>query len=486
MAGRDDLDWLYGRDDAPDPSRPFGEDAAPSGAPSTPERGRAASDFGQPAPPPAAPGASRSTGAADGARRDQPATAVFIPRGRAEPDPRRTPPGTPSRAPYASPADPYASPADPWREPPSAPAPPPRSAMRRRPDPAALPGAVGPGEPGGTGPRLPRGGRPGPGGRAPRRRRVVRWTVGVIAVLLVYMLAFPAWAWFGSARVEATSTGQRPGRQPGITLLMTGSDSRVGLTASQTHAYGGGAENSARTDTIMLLHIPLVGAPALVSIPRDSYVAIPGHGKNKINAAYAFGGPQLLAQTIEQDTGVRIDGYVGLGFDGFVSIIDSLGGIRMCLDAPMSDKDAHVDLPAGCQTLTGAQALGYVRMRKADPLGDIGRIQRQRAMVGATVHKAVSPLTVINPVRWIGLNNAVRGAISRGTDTGPLDAIALLYGAAVVGSGGGHTFSVPAANTSYRTPAGDAVLWDDAKAKVVFRALQTGNTTGLGQFDKKN
>ncbi|WOP18721.1 LCP family protein [Raineyella sp. LH-20] len=309
---------------------------------------------------------------------------------------------------------------------------------------------------------------------------------GVIAALLVYLLAFPAWAWFGSARVDATPTGQRPGFQPGITLLMTGSDSRVGLTTAEKSSYGGGGEGTGRTDTIMLLHVPLVGAPALVSIPRDSYVTIPGHGKNKINAAYAFGGPKLLAQTIEQNTGVRIDGYVGLGFDGFVSIIDALGGIPMCLDAPMKDKDAHVDLPAGCQTLGGAEALGYVRMRKADPRGDIGRIERQREMVGATVSKAVSPMTVINPVRWISLNNAVRGALSRGTDTGPLDALALLYGAAVVGAGGGHTFSVPAADTNYHTPAGDAVRWDDAKATVVFQALRTGNTTDLGQFDKKN
>ncbi|MEA5153789.1 LCP family protein [Raineyella sp.] len=313
-----------------------------------------------------------------------------------------------------------------------------------------------------------------------------RQALAVLAVLLVYLLAFPAWAWFGSARVEATSVGQRPPRQPGITLLLTGSDSRVGLSASQKNSYGGGAEDSGRSDTIMLLHIPVVGSPALVSIPRDSYVAIPGHGKNKINAAYSFGGPKLLAQTIEQDTGVRIDGYVGLGFEGFVQIIDALGGIPMCLDTAMKDKDAHVDLAAGCQTLTGTEALGYVRMRKSDPRGDIGRIERQRSMVGATVKKAMSPMTVINPVRWISLNNAVRGAISRGTDTGPLDATALLYGAAVVGSGGGHTFSVPAADTSYRTPAGDAVRWDDAKAKVVFRAMQTGNTTDLAQFDKKN
>lgn len=307
-----------------------------------------------------------------------------------------------------------------------------------------------------------------------------------MALLLVYLLAFPAWAWFGSPKVDATSAGTRPGAQPGITLLLTGSDSRAGLTNAQKRALGTGSAAGGRTDTIMLLNVPLVGAPALLSIPRDSYVAIPGHGKNKINAAYAFGGPQLLAQTIEQATGVRIDGYVGIGFDGFVSIIDSLGGIRMCLPTPMKDKDAHIDLPAGCQVLNGANALGYVRMRHADPLGDIGRIKRQREMVAATTKKAISPLTLINPVRWIGLNDAVRGAITRGTSTGMLDALAMIYGAGFIGLGGGHTLSVPVSNPNYVTPAGDAVLWDAAKSKVVFDAFKSGNTTGLRPFDKTN
>ncbi|QGF22501.1 LCP family protein [Raineyella fluvialis] len=432
MAGRDDLDWLYGRnDDAPDPSRPFGEDPAPSRASARADGRRDRREDLPPAPP------------------SPPRSAL-----RGGPSPR---PSAPAGRPPA-PADPR-------------------------------PNSLG-SRPAGGGPRIPtilgRGRAGRPRSTVPRGRRIRRRVLTVVAVLLVYLLAFPAWAWFGSARVNATPAGQRPGRQPGITLLLTGSDSRVGLTADQTHAIGGGSSDSGRTDSIMLLHVPVVGAPALVSIPRDSYVAIPGHGKNKINAAYAFGGPDLLAQTIEQDTGVRIDGYVGLGFEGFVSIIDSLGGIPMCLDSPMKDQDAHVDLPAGCQTLSGAQALGYVRMRHADPLGDIGRVKRQREMVGATVKKAVSPLTVINPIRWIGLNNAVRGAVSRGKDTGPLDGSALLYGAAVIGGGGGHTISVPTSNTNYRTPVGDAVLWDEAKAAIVFGAMKTGNTTNLGQFDKKD
>lgn len=102
-----------------------------------------------------------------------------------------------------------------------------------------------------------------------------------------------------------------------------------------------------RTDSLMLLHVPESGPTALISLPRDSYVPIPGHGRNKINAAFAFGGPKLLIQTVEGVTGLRVDNYVEIGFGGFASIVDSVGGIKMCLPKAMKDKDAHINLPHG-------------------------------------------------------------------------------------------------------------------------------------------
>ena len=104
----------------------------------------------------------------------------------------------------------------------------------------------------------------------------------------------------------------------------------------------------------MILSIPPGGEPALISVPRDSYVPIPGNGTNKINAAYAFGGPELLVQTVEQNTGLRIDAYTEIGFGGFVNVIDALGGIEMCVPKAIKDKDSHLDLPKGCQDLDGA------------------------------------------------------------------------------------------------------------------------------------
>ena len=121
----------------------------------------------------------------------------------------------------------------------------------------------------------------------------------------------------------------------------------------------------------------------MVSIPRDSYVPIPGHGEDKINAAFALGGAPLLAQTVEQATGLRLDHYAEIGFDGFAEMVDAVGGVTMCLPEPISDPLAGIDLPAGCQELDGRSALGYVRTR-ATPRADLDRMTNQRAVhVGA-------------------------------------------------------------------------------------------------------
>ena len=120
----------------------------------------------------------------------------------------------------------------------------------------------------------------------------------------------------------------------------------------------------------MLLHVPSGGGPTvLVSMPRDSYVSIPGHGKNKINAAYAFGGPQLLVRTVEQATGLHVDAYVETGLGGYAQLVDAIGGIDVCVKRAMKDAKAHIDVKAGCQTFDGATALGYARARYSRPAG---------------------------------------------------------------------------------------------------------------------
>ncbi len=173
---------------------------------------------------------------------------------------------------------------------------------------------------------------------------------------------------------------RRPVQGAGTNWLITGSDSRQGLTRKQERKLATGHDiGGRRSDTIMVLHLPANGGrPVLISLPRDSYVPIPGHGSDKINAAYAFGGPRLLAETVQNVTGLRIDHFMSIGFGGFVRVVDAIGGVRLCLKAPLVDPAAGLHLHKGCQTLNGAEALGFVRSRHNFATQDLQRIQNQR------------------------------------------------------------------------------------------------------------
>jgi len=325
-------------------------------------------------------------------------------------------------------------------------------------------------------------------GRPPRKRHPVRNTFRILALLLlvfvVGLVGIPAYAWSQVQRVDEAPSGSRPGNQPGTTFLLVGSDSREGLTKEERQKLGTGSSAGQRTDTIMILYIPPGGKPALISVPRDSYLPIPKHGSNKINSAYAFGGPQLLVQTVEQNTDLRIDAYLEIGFGGFVNVIDAVGGIEMCLPKAIKDRDSHIDLPKGCQTLDGANALGYVRMRHADPLGDLGRVQRQREMLAAVAEKSVSPASVLNPVRYWRLCNATADSLVLGEKTSLRNMVSLAVAMRKVSGDQGLTLTVPISNPDASTPSGSAVLWDDDEADEMFAAIGRGDTSGLAKYAK--
>jgi len=174
------------------------------------------------------------------------------------------------------------------------------------------------------------------------RRRRWPWVVAlVVVVVLIYPVVLGSLAWSHLARIPAMPTGARAAAGSGQTYLVVGSDSRAGLTRDERAKLGTGQVAGQRTDTIMLLHVPASGAAVLVSVPRDSYVSIPGHGKNKINAAFAFGGAPLLVQTLENVTGVHIDGFVMTGLGGFADIVDAVGGVRVCVKTALNDSKAH-------------------------------------------------------------------------------------------------------------------------------------------------
>jgi LCP family protein required for cell wall assembly len=350
------------------------------------------------------------------------------------------------------------------------------------------PPSTAPGRPPGPPGPPPPSARPQRPPQPPRRRHPVRAVFLVIAVLvalaLIWLIGVPAYAWSKVARLDADPGGERPANQPGQTFLLVGSDSREGLTKEEQKRLGTGSTAGRRTDTIMLVYVPLGGKPALISVPRDSYVPIPGKGKNKINAAYAFGGPELLVKTVEASTGLRVDSYVEIGFGGFVNIIDALGGIEMCLPKAIKDRDSHLDLPKGCQNLDGTTALGYVRMRKADPRGDLGRVERQREMLAAVAKKAASPATVVNPVRYWSLSNASTQAVTLDEGTSLFGFGRLALAMRSVSSGNGYTLTVPISDNSASTSAGSAVLWDDDRAKALFADLARGDTDDLEKYTK--
>jgi LCP family protein required for cell wall assembly len=179
------------------------------------------------------------------------------------------------------------------------------------------------------------------------------------------------------------------------TFLILGSDSRRGLTKKQQQQLGTNARvaSGQRSDTIILVQVdPKKGRTVVLSIPRDLRVPIPGHGVNKINTAFSIS-PNLMVKTVQQLTGLRINHYVEVNFIGFEKLVNALGGIPVCIDKPLEDTLARLNLPhAGCYNLRGATALAFVRARhiQGDAIPDFSRIARQQQFMRALIEKALS------------------------------------------------------------------------------------------------
>jgi LCP family protein required for cell wall assembly len=313
-----------------------------------------------------------------------------------------------------------------------------------------------------------------PGGVRPRRPR--RWgrRIGVVLLVLVVLLVgLGVWVDSRLTRVDALPDYEgRPAATPGADWLIVGSDSRQGLDATRRRQLGTGQAAGRRADTMMLLHIPRgTGKPTLVSLPRDSYVPIPGRGRNKLNAAYAFGGPRLLARTVEQVTGIRLDRYMEIGFDGFASVVDAVGGVRICPKTAMRDPMAGLNVKAGCQLAGSRTALAYVRARHSGR-GDLDRVQRQQEFLGSLVDKATSPGVLLNPFKSIPL-------LTTGTDAVAVDQAAHFwnlirfpFAMRGIASGDGVATTVPVAGGASVPGAGSVVQWDRERALALFDALK--------------
>ena len=314
----------------------------------------------------------------------------------------------------------------------------------------------------------------GAGGGGYRRRGWRRWTRPrrILAILagLVALIVVAAVAVYFSVSSKLTKVDVLTPvafTSAGTNWLITGSDSRAGLSKSEENQLALGHNISgSRSDTILLLHVPANGTrPTLVSLPRDSYVPIPGHGYNKLNAAYAFGGPKLLVRTVQNVTGLPVSHYMGIGFGGLVSVVNDVGGVQICLKAPMKDPKAGLNLKAGCQVLNGDQALGFVRTREF-ALGDLQREQDQRILIRGILSKMTSPGTLANPFAVIPAANGAASAITidQGTGLSQLVSVAFALRNPV-------TTTVPIANPGLSTSVGSAVEWNHTAAKQFFNDL---------------
>jgi LCP family protein required for cell wall assembly len=292
-----------------------------------------------------------------------------------------------------------------------------------------------------------------------RRRRPGRWLVLALVAWLVFLVAVPIFAWLSVEKVDAEPAGARPDDQPGTTYLVVGSDAREGLSGQ-------------RTDTILLLHTGS-GPNLLMSLPRDSVVDIPDRGTNKLNAAFAFGGPKLLTRTIESETDIRIDHYVEIGFTGFVDLVDAVGGVEICPTKALDDPDAELTVEKGCQEADGETALGYARTRKTQTNGDIDRAKNQREVVAAIGSEVVSWKTIVNPIRYWRVMFGGAGAVKVSEGTGPFDAARFALAMTRVNGENGLTCGVPIADL--------VVNWDAERAPRMFEAIREDKTDEIGR-----
>lgn len=274
--------------------------------------------------------------------------------------------------------------------------------------------------------------------------------------------------------VPPATTGDPGSRRP-MNILVMGSDSR-GATPQEAVS---GAGSNQRADTLMLVHIPADRSKIYsISLMRDLWVAIPGHGQAKINAALAYGGVPLMVQTVESIFGQRIDHVAMIDFEGFVGMTDALGGVEVDIRQPFVSFHDEVSFPAGKNTLDGRHALEFVRERYAFADGDYQRVRNQQSFVQALLAKNLSADTLLNPLKVHGVVSAIAPFIS--VDSG-LDAAALA-GLAIelkdVRRQDMVMFTLPTLGTGTSADGQSIVLTDPLAIGAISQAMETDTLRG--------
>ncbi|TQN37932.1 LytR family transcriptional attenuator [Blastococcus colisei] len=326
----------------------------------------------------------------------------------------------------------------------------------------ATPGAGGPGEPStGNGAAI-----------SGERRRASRLLISLGVLGLVLALVLGGGLWFlvdryagNIDRVSDVFTGLDDTARPAhatparatdeepVTFLLVGSDTRADPEPGETP--------DGRSDAIMLARFTADRRHAqLISIPRDSWVDIPGHGMNKINASYAFGGPTLLIQTVEQLTRVRINHYVTIDFDGLIQVTDDLGGVDVVVAETTSN--GPYTFPAGVNHLDGDMARWYLGQRYGLPGGDFDRVRRQQQYLQSLFGKLFSANTFGEPGRLDAVLLAVTSAVTVDDTLGNGELLALAYSLRNVTPESIDFFTAPVLGTGREGPA--SVVYLDAVA----------------------
>lgn len=256
--------------------------------------------------------------------------------------------------------------------------------------------------------------------------------------------------------------------EPPVTVLVLGSDSRISAGDPSQWAYG-----AQRTDAILLVQVSGDREDAYVmSIPRDSWVPVPGYGMAKINAAFSYGGPTLMIQTVEDLTGVYIDHFAVTDFESFATITDALGGVRMNL--PNGLRGNGVDLDPGEHVLNGDQALVYVRQRYNLSGGDFSRVQRQQNWMRSIMREVFDQQILTDIGRLTSFSSTVLQSVAVDEGMSLPRMVTVGYSLKDLRGDDVTFMTAPYAGTG-RSPDGrqSIVLLDEGRSQPLFEAFAT-------------
>ncbi|MFK0195739.1 LCP family protein [Kitasatospora sp. NPDC090308] len=332
------------------------------------------------------------------------------------------------------------------------------------------------------------GGESGAAADGPRRRRRGRrllvWTLAVLLVLAGGAFGGLLWAadhYASSVRripdaFPTVPAAEQPPAVPhtGQTFLLVGLDARSDQPTTgrdaKAPAWQAGAQ---RSDTMMLMHISADRkSVSLVSIPRDTWVPVPGHGKAKINAAYSWGGPALTVQTVQDLTKIKIDHLAVIDWNGFRALTDAVGGVDITVPRTIEAKGDAREWLAGTHHMDGAEALLYVRERHGLPNGDLDRTKRQQNFLRALMLRTMDSGTLSSPAKLTGLLGTIGDVASVDDRLSNTDLYDLAWSLRDVRPDGVHFMNAPFGG--FDTIDGQAVvLMDDGAAGVLWNAMRT-------------